>query len=118
MKNIYNMRSMTASLVGSCLLGCFLFKVEGFFSKIIVLLFFIFSATLFLSQILLLLNKKTWAKKVSKIYVIAFLIYWFGFLLYWDYLSLVNKNYVAFIISLLFWLAGFYVTYKRLKRPK
>ncbi len=116
MKNIYHIRPIITSFVGSCILGYFLFTVKGFFSKIIVLLFLIFSVTLLLSKIFLLLNKKDLARKLSKIYTIAFLTYWFGFLIYWDYVSILNGNYIALLISLIFWIAGLYVAYKRLKQ--
>ena len=53
-----------------------------------------------------------------KVYVVAFLIYWFGFLIYWDYSSFMDGNYMKILFSVPFWLGGIYFTYKRLLKKK
>lgn len=109
MKKLYYVRQIITSCIVSCILSYFLFKTQGYISKIIILLFLIFALASLVSKMLLIFNKQKLSKKVSKIYKIAFLIYWYGFLLYWDYISLINKDYVAFFISLLFWIGGIYI---------
>ncbi len=115
---VYYIRQMVTAFIGSCVLGYLLFKVKGFIGKTIVLLFLIFALSMMVSKILFALNKEELAKKVSKIYVTAFLIYWFGFLIYWDYVNIVNREYISVIFSLPFWFGGCFVVYRRFKRLK
>lgn len=87
-------------------------------TRVVSIPFLVFSLSFFIEKILLLFNKKNLAKKFSKIYVIAFLVYWFGFLIYWDYVSIINKDYMSVIFSLLMWFGGGYIIYKRFFKKK
>lgn len=54
-------------------------------------------------------------KICSKIFVIGFLLFWFGFLIVFDYLAMQDgeKGIVAF--SIIFWVVGIYFAIKNLK---
>ena len=55
-----------------------------------------------LKNALIMMNKRDLEVKVSKVYVVAFLIYWFGFLIYWDYASFMDGNYMKILYSVPF----------------
>ena len=114
--NLRNIKQIITSLIISLLLSYILIITKDIFTRIIVIPFLIFSISIFIRNIFLILNKKRLVKIFSKIYVIAFLVYWFGFLMYWDYISIVNKNYLALLISLIFYLAGIFIIYRRFKK--
>ena len=109
----YIKQSITALIVFG-LLTYILITTKDLLTRIVTIPFIIFSLSFFIEKVLLIFNKKLIAKKISKIYVIAFLVYWFGFIIYWDYISIVNKDYMLVLFSLPFWFGGIYVTYKRL----
>lgn len=55
----------------------------------------------------------------SHLFVIGFLLFWFGFLIFFDYLAIkqINNGGVQLILfSLIFWAAGIYVAYKQFKK--
>lgn len=57
----------------------------------------------------------------NKIYIIGFLIFWYGFLIFFDYLAFKSWNENGkqlFFFSLLFWAVGIYVIYKNFKKDK
>lgn len=114
--NLRNIKQIITSLIVSLLLSYILIITKDIFTRIIVIPFLIFSISILIRNIFLILNKKRLVKIFSKIYVIAFLVYWFGFLMYWDYISIVNKNYLALLISLIFYLAGIFIIYRRFKK--
>ena len=106
------------SLIISGILMYFLFKTNDLLSKVVILLFFVFSISFCARNVLLVFRKNKIAEKVSKIYEIAFFTYWFGFLIYWDYLSILNKDFMSVLFSLIMWFAGGYFFYKRLFKKK
>ena len=61
------------SLIISGILMYFLFKTNDLLSKVVILLFFIFSISFCARNVLLVFRKNKIAEKVSKIYEIAFL---------------------------------------------
>ena len=94
------------------------FNTYDLMTRIVVILFLVFAVTLGMKNVLIIMNQKALAIKVGKVYVVAFLIYWFGFLIYWDYSSFMVGNYTKILFSVPFWLGGIYFTYKRLiKKP-
>ena len=94
------------------------FNTNDLMTRIVVIPFLVFAVALGMKNALIMMNKKALAIKVSKVYVVAFLIYWFGFLIYWDYSSFMDGNYTKILFSVPFWLGGIYFTYKRLiKKP-
>jgi len=120
MKNIdlrYIKKSISSAII-SGMLAYFLFKTSDLLSKIIILLFLVFGMSFCASNILLVFKKNKVAEKVSKIYVIAFFTYWYGFLIYWDYVSILSKDYMSVLFSLIMWLAGGYFIYKRFFKKK
>lgn len=54
----------------------------------------------------------------SKLFTVAFLIYWFGFLIAAVFVCIRDKDYGMLLFTLPFWLAGFYVIKKRLLNGK
>ena len=106
------------SLTISGILMYFLFKTNDLLSKVVILLFFIFSISFCARNVLLVFRKNKIAEKVSKIYEISFFTYWFGFLIYWDYLSILNKDFMSVLFSVIMWFAGGYFFYKRLFKKK
>ena len=120
MKNIdlrYIKKSISSAII-SGILAYFLFKTSDLLSKIIILLFLVFGVSFCVRNILLVFKKNKLAERVSKIYVIAFFTYWYGFLIYWDYVSILNKDFMAVLFSLIMWLAGGYFIYKRFFKKK
>lgn len=120
MKNIdlrYIKKSISSAII-SGMLAYFLFKTNDLLSKIVISLFLLFGASFCVRNILLVFKKNKLAEKVSKIYVIAFFIYWYGFLIYWDYVSILNKDIMSVLFSLIMWLAGGYFIYKRFFKKK
>jgi len=111
--NIRYIKKCITSAVTSGLLTYFLFKQDDLLSKIIISLFLVFAMSFCATNILLVFRKNEMAKKVSKIYVIAFFIYWYGFLIYWDYLSILNKDFMSVLFSLIMWFAGGFFIYRR-----
>ena len=111
--NVKYIKKSITSLITSGILMCFLFKTNDLLSKVVILLFFIFSISFCTRNLLLVFRKNKIAEKVSKIYEIAFFTYWFGFLIYCDYISIMNKNYTLVIFSLIMWIGGGYFVYKR-----
>ena len=83
-------------------------------NKLILSLFLICSISLLLKNIFILLNKYKYFKLFNKVYIISFLIFWFGFLMFWCYTCIINKQYLELFFSIPFWGAGIYVIRKRL----
>lgn len=90
-----------------------MFKTNNLLSRIVILLFLIYGISFLITNILLAFNKIEIAKKINKIYVTTFMVYWYGFLIYWDYLCILNKEYMLFIFSFTMWFVGGYFIYKR-----
>ena len=94
------------------------FKSSDIITKLILSPFLICSLAKGLENIFLIANKKDYAIICSKLYVVVFLIFWFGFLLYWCYFNFINKNYMLFFFSLPFWMVGIYIAYKFFMKKK
>ena len=108
----YIKKTITSAFI-SGLLAYFLVKTNDLLSKILISLFLVFGISFCITNVLLIFKKNKLAEKASKIYVITFFIYWFGFLIYWDYVSILNKDYMSILFSLIMWFAGGYFIYKR-----
>ena len=81
-------------------------------NKLILLPFLVCSISLLLKNIFILLNKDKYFKLFNKIYIIGFLIFWFGFLIVWCYTNIINEQYLEMLFSVLFWIAGIYIIRK------
>ena len=108
------MKKIITSIAAAGILLKVLFNTNDLMTRIVVIPFLVFAVALGLKNALIIMNQKSLAIKVSKVYVVAFLIYWFGFLIYWDYSSFMDGNYMKILYSVPFWLGGIYFTYKRL----
>ena len=118
MKNIgYIKKSITsASIFG--FLTYILITTKDWITRIVVIPFLVFSLFFCIEKILLIINKNKLAKKVSKVYVIAFSVYWFGFLICWDYISIVKKDLMSVLFSLPLWFGGGYIISRRFRNKK
>lgn len=103
----------SASIFG--FLTYILITTKDWITRIVVIPFLIFSLFFCIEKILLIINKNKLAKKVSKVYVIAFFVYWFGFLICWDYISIFNKDFMSVLFSLPLWFGGGYIISKRFR---
>ena len=112
------MKKLIMSIAAAGILLKVLFNTNDLMTRIVVIPFLVFAVALGLKNVLIIMNQKALAIKVSKVYVVAFLIYWFGFLIYWDYSSFMDGNYMKILYSVPFWLGGIYFTYKRLFKRK
>ena len=108
------MKQTVTSIIVAVMLFIVLLNTNDFLTKIIVLPFLFFAVGLGVKNILVMMKKEAAADKVSKVYVVAFLIYWFAFLIYWDYVSFVDGKYVQILFSVPLWIGGLYFAYKRL----
>ena len=112
------MKKIITSIAAAGILLKVLFNTNDLMTRIVVIPFLVFAVALGMKNVLIIMNQKALAIKVSKVYVVAFLIYWFGFLIYWDYSSFMDGNYMKILYSVPFWLGGIYFTYKRLLKKK
>ena len=112
------MKKIIISIAVAGILLKVLFNTNDLMTRIVVIPFLVFAVALGMKNALIMMNKRDLAIKVSKVYVVAFLIYWFGFLIYWDYASFMDGNYIKILYSVPFWLGGIYFIYKRLLKKK
>ena len=112
------MKKIITSIAAAGILLKVLFNTNDLMTRIVVIPFLVFAVALGMKNVLIIMNQKALAIKVSKVYVVAFLIYWFGFLIYWNYTSFIEGNWRKVLFSVPFWLGGIYFTYKRLLKKK
>ena len=112
------MKKIITSIAATGILLKVLFNTDDLITRIVVIPFLVFAVAIGMKNVLIIMNQKALAIKVSKVYVVAFLIYWFGFLIYWDYSSFRDGNYMKILYSVPFWLGGIFFTYKRLLKKK
>ena len=86
--------------------------------KLFILPFLICSCAVVFKNLFLILDKYKIVSLFNKIYIISFLLFWFGFLVYIGYNSIITKNYSILIFSIPFWLVGIKLTNKVLKNKK
>ena len=111
--NIRFMKQIITTLIASIYLIHILIITKSTLTRIIVIPFLIFAVSLFIKNVCLMFNKNKIAKIFSKINTISFFIYYFGFLAYWDYLAITRKEYTLIIFSLIAWIGGIFVIYRR-----
>lgn len=102
------------SIVCIIFIGIF-FNLSGMTSKIIFSPFLVCAlCTVGLGLSKILGNDKL--KRIfQKIYIIIFLVYWFGFLVVWTFFAIKQEgNYIYALFSIPFWIIGIFVTYKYL----
>ncbi len=111
--NIGIIEQIIASLVASIYLTYIFIITNSNLTRIVIIPFLMFAISLFIKNVCLILNKDEIAKTFNKINIISFFIYYFGFLIYWDYLAIVKKEYMLVIFSLLFWVVGIFIAYRK-----
>lgn len=87
-------------------------------NKIIFIPFLICSFAQILKYIFLILEKTKYIQVINKIFVVGFLLFWFGFLVYSIYYSLLKKEYSLLLFSIPFWLVGILILKKLIKDDK
>ena len=112
------MKKIITSLIASIYLTYILIITKNTLTRIVIIPFLMFGISLFIENICLMFNKNKIAKIFSKINAMSFFIYYFGFLIYWDYLTITSKDYVLTIFSLLAWIGGIFVVYRKYLRLK
>lgn len=102
-------------------------------SIIVLVLFFIFFHNTGISRIMiipfitcgffslgknisLLINNRKWSNVFSRLFVVSFLVFWFGFLILWSYLVIKENNYFFLLFTIPFWIVGIYIIRKYLMR--
>lgn len=116
-KERYISKVISSLLITIVLLNLFL-KSNSLLSKIIVLLFCLFSISLTLLYIFSLFNKDRLINIFKRINTIIFFSYWFLFLTYYDYLCLIRKNYQLLVLSLIMWVVGIWILKKEINNIK
>lgn len=87
-------------------------KSQNMTTRIIMIPFLICGFAMLGKNIFLIMNKEKYAKTFNNLYIISFLLYWFGFLIYWCYLNVINRNYFLLLLSIPFWAIGIGIIYK------
>lgn len=109
-------KKLFSSVAITGFLSYILFTTDDKLTRIVVIPFLTFSLAYFLQHVFLVLKKPKLAAVMGKVYVIAFAIYWFGFLVVWDFISIMRKEYLSVLFSLILWVGGGWIIYRRLKR--
>lgn len=81
-------------------------------TKIMMIPFIICGFASIGKNICLMLDKKKQANIFGKMFVISFLVFWFGFLVFWGYLCFKGKNYLTILFEIPFLIAGIYMVRK------
>ena len=97
-----------SKLIRSILITIFVFWVfmQNQNYKLFILPFFICSVAVVFKNLFLILEKHKLVDLFNKIYMISFLLFWFGFLIYAGYNSIIKKTYSLLIFSIPFWIIG------------
>lgn len=83
-------------------------------NKIVMLPFFICGFAALGQSICSILGKTKYEKEFYKIYVVSFLMYWFGLLIYGSHISIKEGNYLFILFLIPFWAVGIYIARKSL----
>ena len=79
----------------------------------IVLIPFLIAAVATLGKLYSMYFKNiNWTIFFHKLYIIGFLMFWFGFLIIATYISINNKQYDMIVFSIPLWIVGIYLGYK------
>lgn len=65
-----------------------------------------------------IMDREKWVTVFHKLFILGFLLFWFGFLVVAAFISIQDKNYSLLIFSLPFWLVGIYLTKNKLLGKK
>lgn len=110
-KNIYTSKLISSVFITMIL---FYFMVKTTSPKVIFIPFLLSGVSMVGKNVALILDKKKYAIIFAKLFIVGFLIFWFGFLTVAGYRSVRDKNYSMLIFALPFWLVGIYLVKKKL----
>ena len=109
-KIINFIRVISLAFVCSFLIYIFTIVVDSF-TRIILLPFLLCACCLFWRNIAMIKNNDLMAEKLGKVYVLIFLLYWFGMIGFGSYTMISDGEDLMILALLPFILAGFYVIY-------
>lgn len=101
--------------LGVCI--AIIINISETFVRVMLTPFIICALAIVFDGISTLRGRKT-SIDYNKIYIIAFLIFWFGFLVFWGYTAINDNNKEMLYVSIPFWLAGFFMIYTKLIKKK
>lgn len=102
---------LVVSIFITCVLGSLFFK-GNVTTRIIMLPFLVCVIAIVGRSVCYMIDKLQYDGIFKKIYIVSFLVYWFGFLIYFDYVSLQEKHYGMLFFSIPFWIAGISIVCK------
>lgn len=82
--------------------------------KIVLIPFLVCGTAVTLKNIFLLKEKDNYIMIFNKIYIVGFMLFWFGYLIYFSYISIINKEYSLLLFSIPFWIVGISILRKKL----
>lgn len=112
MKQPMAIRNFLLSLLATGILGYFMLKSPS--PKIIFVPFLICGLSLAGKSLMQLTGNNKWAAVFHKLFVIGFLLFWFGFLSVAAYICIRDKCYGMLLFTLPFWVVGFFITKNKL----
>lgn len=113
MKKVFVIR-VIYSIIITILLCYFWVKTPN--GKLVLIPFLICSFSMLLKNIYSLLGREQYNEVISKVYVIGFLLFWYGFLIFFTIQSIILKNFQLVIFSIPFYIIGGYIIKKSLKK--
>lgn len=115
-----NKSFFTSKLISSIFITILLlyFMVKTTSPKIIFIPFLVCSVSMAGRYSALIFNKKKYAIVFAKLFIVGFLLFWFGFLAVACHISVRDKNYTMLTFSLPFWLVGIYLLKNKLLNVK
>lgn len=112
-KSIYIGTIVRTSIIFVFLIAIMI-KNQNIIARIMILPFLLCCGFSIGKNICLIIEKKRAATIFSKLFIISFLVFWFGMLLYGSFLFIKGQNYFSLIFTVPFWIAGIYITRKYL----
>lgn len=111
--NLFFIRNLISSLIITILLIYFFIKTPS--NKIIFIPFLICGIVSIFKSIFLIIGNPTLIILCNKLYIISFLLFWFGFLIYWCYQCFIIQEYLSLLFSIPFWLVGINIIKTKIK---
>lgn len=110
-KNIY-IANIIRAIIISIFLIIIVIKNQYIIPRLIILPFLFCGIFTIGKNACLLKENRRGANIFSKLFVLSFLIFWFGFLVIWSYLCIRKNNYFSLVFTIPFWIAGVYIVCK------
>lgn len=117
-KKILLIPKLITSLIITLFLLYILINSSDNITKIVIIPFLICSFTTVGRNIFIMLEKTKYIKLFTKIFILSFLVFWFGVLFYGCYRCYLDKNYSVILFSIPFWLIGILLIKKYLLEKK